>query len=401
MLCHCVKPIHVIMICGEFPPLISGVGDYTARLAKALASRGHKITFVTSRVRGASDTEYVDGVAVQRRMSQWGLLDIRHILRETHRNATPTIVHIQYPCSSHHHRRLMINFLPLILRVVSKCKVVVTMHEFKEMRIRWRLRILPMLAFAHRLIFVNPNDQKSASRSLPAINNCSRYIPIASNIEPDRQGLAERDAVRADLGVPRENIIVAFFGGIIPPKAFPDLLDAIKLVRIRHRHVNLLVIGGFQPKLKFKPYIDYQNHVRGLMQQAERENWLWAVDAPTQRDVSRYLYASDICAFPYTEGARENRGSLLAALRHGIATVSTEGDSTPAGFAARFGVRLVSPRDVKQLAHAVRELIESPKKRRKLGDQGRAATRDLTWDSIAQRTEQVYSSLLDGNKNAH
>lgn len=40
--------IKVLMICGSFPPMKCGVGDYTSRLAESLADNGTEVTVLTS-----------------------------------------------------------------------------------------------------------------------------------------------------------------------------------------------------------------------------------------------------------------------------------------------------------------------------------------------------------------
>ncbi len=86
----------VVLIAGDFPPVISGVGDYSARLAEALGRHGHRVTVVTSCPEpGASDGWQAPGVTVRREAPGWRLRHLPHWLRLAQPLAPGTILHLQ------------------------------------------------------------------------------------------------------------------------------------------------------------------------------------------------------------------------------------------------------------------------------------------------------------------
>jgi polysaccharide biosynthesis protein PslF len=390
--------MNVLMITDTFPPLISGVADYTAFLVGELASLGVRVTVLTSKGDTGDDagggSRAGDGVEVLRIMPHWKMSDSAQILRVVNRLERGTLVHIQYGSGSYG-KRPMINVLPLLFRIYRRgYPVVVTLHEFPRERERllYRMRTLPMLLAAHALIFVDPADEKILRRWARFNMDRINYIPVASNIPPVPVTDPERRDWRQALGLEDDMPVVAFFGGIYPPKGFPDLFEAIVDLRRDNFPVRLLVIGGFEPWIE--SVAPYQREIRKALRPGIEAGWIKLVDKSPPDVVARCLHASDVAAFPFLNGASPNRGSLLAAIAQGVPVVTTKGPDTPEGFQDQFGVALVPSRDVRALRMCLRDLIMSHERRDGLKEKALKASRQLSWASIAQATWELYASLI-------
>jgi polysaccharide biosynthesis protein PslF len=127
------------------------------------------------------------------------------------------------------------------------------------------------------------------------------------------------------------------------------------------------------------------------------------------------MLAADLAALPYADGASLRRGSLLAALAHGLPTVTTRPatkdqrpktkdrdlgrqDLSPSSLVVgplKDGatVLLVPPSDEGALAAAIERLAHDRALRDRLADGGRALAAQFAWDEIAARHEALYAGL--------
>jgi glycosyltransferase involved in cell wall biosynthesis len=110
--------------------------------------------------------------------------------------------------------------------------------------------------------------------------------------------------------------------------------------------------------------------------------------------VSCALFACDVMALPYTDGASLRRGSLLAAIAHGRAIVTTTPLYPIDGLTQDQSAVFVPPNDPLALANAIRQVLNDAALRRRLEHGAREAAKLFTWDQIAMRTVEVYRSVV-------
>jgi glycosyltransferase involved in cell wall biosynthesis len=402
------RPPRVLMIVDVFPPEICGIGDYSACLARAMAERGVGVRVLTKAINGAGAMQTsswaceghghedvamppstVDGFDVRRIGGRWGFADFRRVLAEADAMGPETIIHVQYPSRTGYGRRPMINLLPALVRIARPShKIVVTMHEYHEHRLRWRARVLPMLLGPSALIAVRSVDcrrisswlrlmrpWRTDSESLPPV----AMVPVASNIPAARLSDADRQTLRRELGLGQESLVLTFFGDVRPDKGVHSLLDAAQAVRRQGLDVRVLVIGavgddgirdwglgirgcepGAMPTSSWacdahghedvampppRPRSPYQAAVLERIEAGRQAGWAALVRGPDAWRVASLLHAADLAVFPFTLGASENRTSLLAATANGLPVLTTRGPSTPPGFEAAYGVATVPAGD--------------------------------------------------------
>ena len=264
--------LRVLMIADEYPPTICGIGDYSACLASALAAKGVEVNVLTKAVAGLPTEENTDGVGILRLAKDWTLKDVQPILKAARRSGPGTIVHVQYPSLTNYGRRLMINLLPAMFRTAKRqCPMVVTMHGFHEHRLRWRMRVLPMLWANSALVFVHPRDQELAARWAPLSSRRASLIPIASNVPALAPDAERRNRVRGELGIGLDEKVAVFFGEVRPDKGLHTLLDATQAMHSRGLAARALVIstiGTHQHGLN-----DYEREMMARMAAGTREGW--------------------------------------------------------------------------------------------------------------------------------
>ncbi len=427
--------MRIALLSGEYPPQPGGVGDYTRRLGEALLARGHDVfvfTISDSRFQ-VLDLAHPDSnlqSAICNLQSDWGWRCWRAVIAALEQTR-PDVLHIQYQTGAYG-MRPAINLLPWRLRrLPGRPRIAVTAHDLllpylfpKAVWLRrWVTRRL--LANADAVVVTNEadltqliddrrpmtNDRRRSH--LHAIRNTQYVksidpvlIPIGSNIAVAPPPGYERGAWRARLGVAGDDSLVAYFGLISRSKGLHVLLDALERLPPGFR---LLVVGGAATQPQDRTYaaqIERQIDERGL---SARVTITGHCDEQT---VSAHLLAADIAALPFADGASFRRGSLLAALAHGVPTITTTDDRRPttddhtetsviSGQRSVVGGRLadgenvllVPPEDAGALAAALARLAGDAMLRERLSASARALAAQFAWVTIAERHETLYHEL--------
>ncbi|MEW6753414.1 MAG: glycosyltransferase family 4 protein [Candidatus Latescibacterota bacterium] len=370
----------MLMVVHAFPPQFSGIGDYTAHLGGALARLGVRVAAVAERAPGLAERAAAGGVQVWRLAPGWGLPAVRQLCRLAGEQGPGSVVNLQYPGFG---RSPWATLMPLAIRAnCPRARVVVTLHEFRAQRRRWRLRAWPLLLAAHGVILVDAPDRNAlrpylAGRRLPV--TC---IPMASTIVPVPVRDGERAAWQAELGFGAAGPIITHFGDINPEKGFLELARTVEDLRRDGVPLRFLVLGRLPVP---SAAAAYRRAVERFLAGGQQEGWVRHRDRLDPHDVSRFLHASQIAAFPYPRGARSNRTSLLAAVEHGLAVLTTTGIDTPPGLTERLGVVAVPSHDRQAFKASLRELATVPLQREEACRRARAGG-CLSWETVARRT---------------
>jgi len=390
--------LKVIMVVGDYPPIISGVGDPAALLSRALTANGIKVTIITTRVPSLPPYELSEGIEIFRVVRGWFFSDVRNILRLIDKNRPATIVHIHYHCPLTYGRKPMINLLPAIIRILRPCsRVVVTHHDFNTVSLRWKARVMPMLLAPHGVIVVNSKDYYLLNSWLNLIKVRSVFIPPTSNIPLVPDDLEAQVKLKKEYGIKADEVIIAFFGGIRPDKGFDYLLNAVRELNSKGLAVRLLVIGGFEyPTEASSPYA---HAVRKELELGESEQSVILARPKYPESVSRLFKIADLAVFPFINGARENNGSLLAALINRVPVITTRGLFTPPDFERDYGVETVPAGDYHVLLQRIKKFTASPEYRMELRSRVLKARQKLmSWEQISLQTMSFYFSLFNESK---
>ena len=376
-------------ISGEYPPMQGGVGAFTQELGRALAALGHEVYVYTDR-RAAPDP---DGTLhVTARARGWGLGTLWRIRQWAHAHRLD-VVNIQYQAAAYG-MAPPIHALPLLLR---RPRVVVTFHDllvpylFPKAGSLRRQAVLTLARSADGVIVTNAGDQAQLER----VRGIARLvrIPIGSNIHPTPPPNYDRAAWRAAQGYAPDDFVIGYFGFLNASKGVETLLEALAALRAEGLAARLLMIGGRTgtsdpTNAAYAAQIEARIAALGL---TEAVQWTGFVE---NAEVSAHLLAADVIALPYRDGASYRRGSLMAALAHGCAIVTTQPRSDAPDLQNGEHARLVPPEDAPALAAALRELAQAPTLRAQLGERARELARQFTWEHIATRTAAFFETLL-------
>ena len=110
----------------------------------------------------------------------------------------------------------------------------------------------------------------------------------------------------------------------------------------------------------------------------------------TDPRLSLHLSACDVLLQPYPDGVTTRRTTIMAALAHGLATVTTTGELTEPLWSKSGAVALAPAHDSDAFVEAALEIMHSREKRAALGQNGREFYR--TKFDIQHIVEQLRAS---------
>ncbi|MCY4526852.1 MAG: glycosyltransferase, partial [Anaerolineaceae bacterium] len=114
----------------------------------------------------------------------------------------------------------------------------------------------------------------------------------------------------------------------------------------------------------------------------------------SEADVAAWLWASDLAVLPFVDGASFRRGSLMAAIHHGCAILTTQPAVDLPEFVHGDNMWLVPAGDEAALQTALELLANSPETRDSLRRGAARLAAAFDWDVIAGATLDIYERVL-------
>lgn len=350
--------MRILIVTGTLPPAWCGVGDHAARLAAALARRGHDVAVLTAE--GKPPSAAVSIVRV-RSWSAWRTLAIlRQIVRWR-----PDVVHFQYPTRGYYKRSAP--WLLPSLCWLARIPVVQTWHEPPG----GFVAEIPNALVPGGVIVVRHGHVEKMTRFYRALTRWKtfRFIEISSTIPFLELAADERARIRAELVKPGERLL-AFFGFAFSHKQVEQLFD----VADPSRDV-VLFIGELDDA------DSYQRSIRALAQQRRGV----VTGYVSAERAANLLAAADAVVFPFRDGVDTWNSSVRGAVGQGTFVVATS--ATRRGYDAGENVFYAAPNDL----GAMRDALQMYAGRRRPAD---VAEFERQWDAIAAAHVAFYRAFV-------
>lgn len=185
---------------------------------------------------------------------------------------------------------------------------------------------------------------------------------------------------------PNEKIQIAFVSRMLRDKGVEDFVSAVELLKTdKNMKFTALLVG--------EPDAENANSVsvKQLRTWDNNGDVIWKGYCA---DIPKLWSESAICVLPsfYGEGIPK---SLIEAAACGRPIVTTDIPGCREIVIDRYNGILVQPRDIVQLANAIRELISNPELRKTLGNNGRKLVeKEFTEQIVIEKTLSLYTEML-------
>jgi starch synthase len=252
---------------------------------------------------------------------------------------------------------------------------------------------------AAAIIAVSDGMRRDILRSYPGLDAAKVHV-VHNGIDLERWKPVTDDEVVRGFGIDPTKPSVVFVGRITRQKGLPYLLRAARLLP---PDVQLVLCAGAPDTPEILA------EVQGLVAelQAERSGVVWLDALLSQHELSAVLTQATtfVCPSVYEPLGIVN----LEAMACAAPVVGTATGGIPEvvddGVTGRLvpieqlddgtGTPVDPDRFVADLAAALIEVVSDPEAAKRMGEAGRQrAERDFSWTSIAERTRQIYASLV-------
>jgi len=350
-----------VQISGSFPPKTCGIGDYTSHLVQRMRAAGADVDVWT---RATSPL----GNGGRGIVAQWDAENM-DTLGRTLRAERPSVVHLQYEPGVYDSHPAILR-LPLLARRAG-ANFVTTFHSL-DGPAQWgrahRFALLPLL-LGSRDVAVCSGRQYQVLARIPRLQSRVHLIPIGSNIDPV--------PVLPRLAAPGLRLV--YFGFVWRGRNIELLLHALAAVRAHSPQATLEIVGGLRDDAYHRELLQFA----GTLGVSAHVTFSGDLDAG---EVSQALHRADIALLPYATGVSTGRGTLMAALAHGLPLVTL---SVPDNLSPLFqhgeNMMLAPANDDAQfIAHTV-ALAQNPDLRAHVAEGAARLAPHFDWAQIAQQ----------------
>lgn len=379
------------MVAGEYPPMKGGVGAFTREVARAMVKAGHEV-FVFTRNSGADESD--DGVHVAAHVTGKWTRKANAAVSQWAAAHQVDVVNIQFQTAAYDLAGA-IHSLPRKLAVDVPC--FVTFHDLREPYLFPKagpLRKRAVQKLANDSIGIIATDRADEEVLCDAwhIPNV-RWIPIGSNVTTTPPHGYVREAWRQKMSVAAEDLLICYFGFLNESKGGETLIEAVAKLTSDGAPCKLVMIGDRAGSSDPTNHAYAQRIDRLIEQHHLADKVIWT-GFREDEEVSAFFLASDICALPYQDGVSLRRGTLMAALAHGMPIVTTE----PQTIAPELDgvVEVVPTRNSAALAEAIKRVWKDSQLRNQLAANALDASKHFEWPSIAKNTIDYFQDIVTG-----
>ncbi|MEW5947368.1 MAG: glycosyltransferase family 4 protein [bacterium] len=389
-------PLRVLMVIGQFNPIIGGAEKQAEKLARALIALGVDVGVVTFAVKGAPRREIVGGVHVSRvgvlpairggRLKLWVYL-LQLFIFLIRRRRRYDILHAHLALAP----ALAAALAAKILKKPCIVKIGNTGERFDLLTLKNTFTAGPAMArsLARSASAFIATSAAAAEHLLEfgVPRESVRLIPNGVEILPPREsptcpaGQTSLPQLKSRLGLPPDRLVVLFAGTLHKKKNTLRLLDACAALKDRRNGFLLVILGDGAMRRELEKKIastGLREHCWIMGFVTNVEHWLAAADA--------FVLPSLVEGFP---------NALLEAMAAGLPCAASDLPGCRELISNGDNGLLFDPLDTADVARKIAELLDDPNLRKRLGDAARAAAREkFSIAAVADSYVSLYNSLV-------
>jgi glycosyltransferase involved in cell wall biosynthesis len=352
----------VLLAYPESQRVVDGIRDYSLHLLEQLRSDGHDAELL--RPRG--------GLALAR--------TVRGELASGER-ATLVVQYNPFSWGRWGFAPQLAAAVGIIRATRPRVRVVLAVHEAYVpmsdartliMGVWQRMQVRLLLVLAHNALAMTSYLVDELSRYRP--HRVISHVPVGSNLPDER---ASRDEARVEGGY-GESLVIATLSSGHDTHLHRLVLPAVQAVAERsHEPVVLLLLGSNNVAPEPVPSVA----------RAVTTGYL------DEHELARALSTADVFLAPFMDGASTRRTTLMAALQHGIAVVTTRSERTDAALLEDGALAMAGPDDADGFAaQAVALALDGDLRARHAASCRALYERHFSWPAIAARLCGVIST---------
>lgn len=241
-------------------------------------------------------------------------------------------------------------------------------------------QIIEAMNFADKVLSVS-DDLKLHIVNL-GINEEKVHV-VPNGVDTTKFKPAGKEHARNLLNLPQDKNIVLFVGALRKIKGVDYLIEAAKY--FVDANTDLFMVGrddGLRKSLEKRA------------QELEISDYIKFTGPVNHEDIPIWISASDILVLPSLSEGRPN--VVLEALSCEVPVVAADVGGIPELMVDGETGYLVPAKNPAELSEKINKLLEDRSRREKMGKFGRKSIiqRELTWESHAKKTVDIYSELL-------
>jgi glycosyltransferase involved in cell wall biosynthesis len=188
--------------------------------------------------------------------------------------------------------------------------------------------------------------------------------------------------------------VLLTFGFISRNKGIETVIKALPEVIIKHPEVLYMILGKTHPNVLRYSGEEYRNYLQHLVKSLNlRQHVFFLNEYINQKELFKYLYASDIYVTPYLNEAQITSGTLSYAIGAGSAVVSTPYWHATELLADGRG-KLFNFNDPNELSAILIELLDNPKALKILRKKAYNYGKTIKWDKTGEKYITVAKNIL-------
>lgn len=196
------------------------------------------------------------------------------------------------------------------------------------------------------------------------------------------------DAVRKELEITEDSIVLGVVGRIDPQKRQELLIEAGAKLRGKGYPVEVVVLGGAVETVGE----EYEDKLRSLATECSIEEHVHFLGF--RNEVEKYMAVFDVLCL--TTDCETFGKVLIESQAVGTPVVATDAGGAPEALVEGETGLLFEPRNGDDLATKVETLLSDPEKRRLMGHRGKEFVRkNFSWEDHFDRVESIYRSLTN------
>ncbi len=277
--------------------------------------------------------------------------------------------------------------LPLLHRL--EIPLIVTLHTIiKTPSYNEKAILTEICKMASKIVVMS----HKAIEFLTTIYNVDkRKIEYIEHGVPDIQ--FNKSQTKKEFHIENKKVLLTF-GFISRNKGIETVLKALPKVVDKHPDILYMILGKTHPNVLRYSGEEYRNYLQYLVKSLNLSQYVFFLNEYiNQKELFKYLYASDIYVTPYLNEAQITSGTLSYAIGSGSAVVSTPYWHAIELLADGRG-RLFNFNDPDELSSVLIELLDNPGALKTLREKAYNYGKTIKWDKTGEKYITVAKTIL-------